>query len=68
MDEDVFRHFKAESVRSGLSVGPALTLAMQSWLERQHKKPKMSLLHFRPQHFGKGTEHMSEEIDKILYE
>jgi len=68
VDDDIFRHFKAESVRHGLSVGPALTLAMQSWLARQPKKPQMSLLHFQPQHFGKDTQHMSEEIDSLLYD
>ena len=67
IEEQVFREFKAESVREGLKVGKALTLAMQLWLENRHKKPKMSLLSFKPQDWGKGTEKTSEEIDRMVY-
>jgi hypothetical protein len=67
VEEKVFRDFKAESVREGLNVGKALTLAMKMWLENKHRKPKLSLLKFEPNDWGKGTEMTSEEIDKILY-
>ncbi|HLD04526.1 MAG TPA: hypothetical protein VJG90_02290 [Candidatus Nanoarchaeia archaeon] len=67
VDEQVFREFKAESVREGLKVGKALTWAMQFWLESREKKPKLSILDFKPRSWGKGTEHVSEEIDEILY-
>ena len=67
VDENVFREFKAESVREGLKIGKALTLAMQMMLEKNEKKPKMSILDFRPKAWGKGTEKTSEEIDKIVY-
>lgn len=67
VDEHVFREFKAESVREGLKVGNALTLAMQLMLEKKEKKPKMSILDFKPRAWGKGTEKTSEEIDKIVY-
>ncbi len=65
--DDVFREFKAESVREGLKVGESLTLAMKLWLEKNEKKPKMSLLNLKPKDWGKGTERTSEEIDRIIY-
>ena len=67
VDKDIFREFRAESVREGLNVGSALTMAMKLMLERKHKKPKMSILDLKPRRWGKGTERTSEEIDKILY-
>ncbi len=67
VEEEVFREFKAESVREGFKVGKALTLAMKMWLENIGRKPKMSLLNFKPRDWGKGTERTSEEIDNIIY-
>ena len=67
VEDEVFREFKAESVREGLNVGKALTLAMKLWLEKKEQKPSMKLLKFKPANWGKGTERTSEEIDKILY-
>jgi len=34
--------------------------------ELRRKRPKFTSL-ARPTHWGKGTEHVSEEIDSILY-
>ena len=67
VEDEIFREFKAESVREGLNVGKALTLAMKLWLEKKEQKPSMKLLKFKPANWGKGTERTSEEIDKILY-
>lgn len=67
VEETVFREFRAESVRGGLKVGRALSLAMKSWLEKKERRPKMSLLDLKPTDWGKGTERLSEEIDKVLY-
>ena len=67
VEEQVFREFKAESVKDGLKIGKALTMAMKLWLETKDKKKKMSLLDFKPKKWGKGTEKASEEIDNILY-
>ena len=65
VDEKVFREFKAESVRDGLKVGQAMSLAMGLWLGK--KKAKKSLLDLKPSDWGPGTERLSEEIDEILY-
>ena len=56
VEEQVFREFKAESVKEGLKIGKALTLAMKLWLEDGGKKPKMSILNFFSKNWGKGTE------------
>ena len=67
VEDQTFREFKAESVREGLKIGKALTLAMKLWLENKGKKPRMSLLELKPRRWGKGTERTSEEIDKVIY-
>lgn len=66
VDDKVFRKFKAESVKEGIKVGKALTMAMEFWLEKTQDK-KMSILNFKPVSWGEGTEKISEEIDKVLY-
>jgi len=67
VEDQTFREFKAESVREGLKIGKALTLAMKLWLEKGTKKPRVSLLELRPKRWGKGTELTSGEIDKVAY-
>ncbi|NOZ58517.1 MAG: hypothetical protein GXO66_02920 [Euryarchaeota archaeon] len=68
IDEEVFRKFKAEAVRQGVSLGRALTGAMKLWLDKQKKPGKRgSLLQLKPVDWGKGTERASVEVDEILY-
>ena len=67
VEEETFREFKAESAREQLPMGKALTQAMKLWIVQRHRKPTHSLLDYKPKNWGKGTEHTSEEIDKILY-
>lgn len=67
VDDRIFREFRAESVREGMNVGRALSLAMKLWLDSKGRKPRLSIINFKPTHWGKGTERTSEEIDKILY-
>ena len=66
VEESVFREFKAQSVREGMRVGDALTLAMKLWLDKA-RKPAKSLLDLKPTDWGKGTERASEKIDEALY-
>ena len=65
----VFREFKAEAVKEGMKVGSALTQAIQTWIKskEQKKKKKLSFFDLKPRHLGPGTEHLSEEVDEILY-
>ena len=67
VEEDVFREFKAQSVKEGLKVGGALTLAMKCWMEKKKKTPQLNILDYKATDWGKGTERTSEEIDSILY-
>ncbi len=66
VDPKVFQEFKAEATRFGLTIGTALTLAMEKFkAELQRKKGRFTAL--RPMPWGKGTERLSEEVDAILY-
>ena len=66
VDSEVFREFKAEAVKRGLTIGSALTLAMEKFRSELNKKrPPFTVL--KPVAWGKGTEQVSEEVDKILY-
>ncbi len=65
VDEKIFREFKAEAARERLPIGKALTLAMGFWL--QESKPLKNLLDLKAVNLGKGSEKLSEEIDKTLY-
>ena len=67
VEDRVFREFKAESVRERLSMGKALTLAMKLWLDYKPRKPRLYFLNLQPKKWKNGTEHVSEEIDKIIY-
>lgn len=67
VDPEVFREFKAETVRRGLTLGAAMNLAMEKFRsELRKKRPRFTSL-AKPMHWGKGTEHVSEEVDAILY-
>lgn len=66
VDEDIFREFKAEAIRHGLTLGSALTLAMKKFRSELLKK-KLKFTSLQPVAWGKGTEKVSEEVDKILY-
>jgi len=67
VDERVFRRFKAVAVRRGLTVGKAVTQALAKWVSRQKAVKKASIFDIKPVDFGKGTENLSREIDKVLY-
>ncbi len=65
VDENVFREFKAETSRRGIKLGTAITLAMMRF--KCEMKTRKKLTDFKPTSWGKGTEHLSEQIDDILY-
>ena len=65
VDERIFRQFKADAVQRGLPLGKALTVAMNQWITEG--KGKKSILDFKPERWGKGSEHLSRDTDKILY-
>lgn len=66
VDQKVFQEFKADAVKRGLKLGTAITLAMEKFrTELRERKVKFTSL--EPISWGKGTEKVSEEVDKILY-
>ena len=66
--EDVFRQFKAESIREGKKMGEAVNEALNLWLrENQPTQTKRRLCELKPVHFGPGTENLSREIDELVY-
>ena len=67
VDKLVFREFKAEAVKHGLTVGSALTLAMEKFREELGKKKQKFTSLVKPAPWGKGMEMVSEQVDSILY-
>jgi len=67
VNEKAFRELKAFAVHHNMHVGAALSLAIESWLATM-KNRKDTLSTLKPVNWGKGTEHLSEEVDSILYE
>ena len=65
VDEKAFREFKAEAIRQGLTVGTALTLAMEKFRTELGKKKQLKL--WKPTSWGEVTEYISEKMDDILY-
>ena len=66
VDPDIFRSFKSQSHQRGMTLGQALTAAIQHWTEEH--RPKKRFLEFKPSKgWGKGTEKSSTEIDRVLY-
>ena len=66
VDEEAFNELKSEAIKGKMNVGTALTLAMENWTSSL-KKTKDSLLKWKPVDWGPGTEHLSEQIDEIIY-
>lgn len=65
VDERTFKKFKAWAAEDGMSMGKALTIAMDqliSW-----RDPKMKLTDIKPINLGKHAKNLSEDIDKVLY-
>ncbi len=67
VNDGVFKEFKAETVKRGMTLGQALTIAMEEWLDEEKENPKLRITDLKPFNWGKGTENTSKEIDKIVY-
>ncbi len=66
VDKKVFENFKVEVTKEGLTIGKALTMALDQWVESKSKK-REKFLELKPIDWGTGTEKTSKEIDNILY-
>jgi len=67
VDPKVFQEFKADAIRKGLTLGVAVTLAMKKFREEFTKKRPLFTALLKPFDGGKGSEHVSEEADAIMY-
>ena len=67
LSEPVFRKFKGKAVEEGMKLGQALTQAMDMWITHGMDKRKLSLLNLETFDWGKDTEKVSVEIDRIIY-
>ena len=65
VNDDVFKEFKAEAAKQKMTLGQALTFAMMRF--KGDIKNRKKLTDYKPTSWGKGTEHVSEKIDDILY-
>ncbi|MEK6955023.1 MAG: hypothetical protein AABW52_00025 [Nanoarchaeota archaeon] len=66
VEEKTFQELKSEAANMKMSIGAALTIAIESWLS-SIRKPKGSLLKWKPRDWGPGTENLSEQVDEIIY-
>lgn len=70
VDTEAFRKFRAMSVRERLKLGEALTMAMKKLMEEKENRKNngiKNLLALKPFDFGRGSEKLSKEVDKVLY-
>ena len=65
MDEKAYKKAKILAVEEEKNVGEIVSRAI---FLLASQKERRGLLAVKPVDFGKGTENLSKEIDKILYE
>jgi hypothetical protein len=68
LDELAYQALLERAAVEGREVGDLLNEAMRSYLARPDKAHRRSTLRdFRPEAFPEGNEHLSQEIDSIVY-
>jgi hypothetical protein len=68
LDEATYRELKARAARTGQTIGELVNEAIRRYLGRPGGPPKRgSLRDLRPQAYPKGNEHLSEQIDAVVY-
>jgi plasmid stability protein len=68
LDEQAYRAIRARAVMRGRNVGDLLNEAMRAYLARiPVAEPASSLRALQPEAFPEGNEHLSQEIDAIVY-
>ena len=69
LDQATYRALKARAALNGKTVGELVNEAMKAFLGRPDPSMKRpgSLDVFRPEPFPPGNEHLSEEVDRIVY-
>jgi len=68
LDEHAYRTLRACAVMQGRNVGDLLNDAMRGYLARTPVIQRSSTLRaLEPESFPEGNEHLSQEIDAIVY-
>ena len=68
IDEQAYRALRARAVLQGRTVGDLVTEAIRAYLARTPGAQKRgSIRDLKPEPYPEGNEHLSEEIDEILY-
>ena len=66
LNEEVYRELKSQAALKGINIGEALNLAIRHWLNEREKGKR--IIEPESSDWGKGTETLSEEINKYLYD
>ena len=72
IDDGLYKSLKAQAASEGRAIGEVLNDAIREYLftrkvRRRKGRVKPGFLDLEPVDFGPGNEHLSEEIDQILY-
>ena len=67
LDESAYRALRARAVMEGRTVGALITEAIRGYLARPAVPGASSLRLLRPEPYPPGSEHLSMEIDQIVY-
>jgi hypothetical protein len=68
LDEQAYRALRARAVLEGRTVGDLMNEAIRAYLARveiRHRKSSLRL--WKPEPFPEGNEHLSSEIDALVY-
>ncbi len=68
LDKEAYRALKARAALTGKTIGEVVNEAIRCYLARPEALSKRgSLRNLSPESYPKGNEHLSEEIDNIIY-
>ncbi len=68
LDEQAYRALRARAVLEGRTVGDLINEAIRGYLARLPVRQRTSTLRtLQPEAFPEGNEHLSTEIDAIVY-
>ncbi|MDA2924271.1 hypothetical protein MYX65_06380 [Acidobacteria bacterium AH-259-L09] len=68
LDKDIYRELKARAALCGKTIGELVNEAIRCYLARPYRYTRAkSLRDISPEPYPKGTEHLSEEIDRVVY-
>jgi plasmid stability protein len=68
LDEETYRALRSRAVLQGRKVGDLINEAIRAYLEATASTHgRLSLRDLKPEPFPEGNEHLSEEIDEIVY-